>query len=77
MSLLPSLRVHFNEAVSAEQRDAVVKKLRAIKGVISVGYEQGNSLASVTYQGGPGVVQRVSQDLAKTQGVTIDTRHRY
>lgn len=73
MSLLPSLRIEFNKALNNEQRAEIVQKVRAIKGVISVGYREGGDIASVTFSGG----QSVRTQIGSISGIKVDARHRF
>ncbi len=73
MSLLPSLRIEFDKALNKQQRAEAVEKVRAIKGVISVGYSEQHNVAGVTYVGGQDVVQQVRA----IAGLKVDARHRF
>lgn len=73
MSLLPSLRIEFAQAMSAQERTDAVEKVRAIKGVLSIGYNAAAGRASVTYMGGQNVVDQVRA----IPGLKVDTSHRF
>lgn len=73
MSLLPSLRIEFNKTLNNEQRAEIVQKVRAIKGVISVGYREGADIASITFSGG----QNVRTQIGAISGIKVDARHRF
>lgn len=73
MSLFPSLRIEFDKALTSQQKDEAVEKLRAIKGVLGVTYNAHVGRASLTYVGGPTVVDQVRA----IPGLKVDTSHRY
>lgn len=73
MSMLPSLRIEFDKALNAQDRRDAVEKVRAIKGVLSVGFNEQRGVASVTYAGGLDVVNQVRA----ISGLKVDARHRF
>lgn len=73
MSLLPSLRIEFDKALNKQQRLDAVEKVRAIKGVLSVGYHEQGGVVGVTYAGGQDVVSQVRA----IPGLKVDARHRF
>lgn len=73
MSLLPSLRITFDKALTTQDCTAAADKLREIKGVLSVSFSAAHRQASVTYTGAPTVVA----DIRAIPGLIVDTRHRF
>ena len=72
MSLLPSLRITFDQAMKPQDCALAAQKLRDIKGVLSVSFSATHRQAAVAYNGDPQVVK----DIRAMQGLIVDTSHR-
>lgn len=73
MSLLPSLRIEFDKALSTAQRAEALEKVRSIQGIISVDDFGQSPVVSVTYMGG----QKVIDQVRAIKGLQVDARHRF
>ncbi len=72
MSLLPSLRITFDKALTTQDCTAAAEKLRQIKGVLSVSFSATHRQASVTYTG----AREVVADIRAMPGLIVDTSPR-